>query len=584
MKIQSLKIQSFRGFLNEITFGFHHNNVPCHTIILGDNGSGKSTICDAIEVTLQRKIGRNDSIRETAVHTLNTNENFSTEIVFSDKTVYKQKGYIVNGQTQLQSLNKAHEKFRLCPIILRRIDILNFWTTTRDTRLMIFSDFFHQRTTENAPHTSKNPEIETLNKKETDLRQIRSEKILELAIVLETEVQDIPTQRLDFESFCRQHVYLGKNNDERTRLKRKGLAVKVKNPKALPLITEILAIFEKTSQIKKEIKKIKSENNLNAPKLANKIRSTLELTLNTISEDVKKAFHKISKRTEFIENIIIQAASLTEMSFDVRIKISNGKTVDPKEILSEANLDLLGFLIYMRFISESIKAGQPPIFLLDDVLQSIDSTMRVDAFEWLISEHKDWQLIIATHEKLWADQITDIFRRNGAQSKTIHLKNWTIQNGPQTTEYISSPYQILRDALVNPGVVEVSSAAGLCLEVICHELSISLPISVTRKKNDKYTLGDLWPGILKILKKTSLEPLALKVDQGSLLRNLLGAHHNEYAQNISLEDVTTFGESVVSLTKSVWCETCGTYCTPVTHLNNTLYWQCKCTKLIIQRK
>ena len=57
MKIKSIYIHSFRGIPKELTVNFiDKKGKPVSTIISGDNGSGKSSIVDAIEYNLQGRI------------------------------------------------------------------------------------------------------------------------------------------------------------------------------------------------------------------------------------------------------------------------------------------------------------------------------------------------------------------------------------------------------------------------------------------------------------------------------------------------------------------------------------------------
>ena len=59
MKIKKLQIESFRGIPNQLSVNFtDRKGVPCSTLIYGDNGSGKSSIIDALEYNLQGRIER----------------------------------------------------------------------------------------------------------------------------------------------------------------------------------------------------------------------------------------------------------------------------------------------------------------------------------------------------------------------------------------------------------------------------------------------------------------------------------------------------------------------------------------------
>ena len=103
----------------------------------------------------------------------------------------------------------------------------------------------------------------------------------------------------------------------------------------------------------------------------------------------------------------------------------------------------------------------------------------------------------------------------------------------------------------------ICAVAGLVLEEACQELSWRILISVLRRRGDRYSLGDLWPGIRKILSKTSAASAAGRVDQWWHLRNLVGAHYNEWSVNLSLHEAKPFGESGGDLVEATRCPDCG---------------------------
>ena len=66
MKIKKLYIEAFRGIPKSVELDFSNRNGDAvSTIIYGDNGTGKSSIVDAIEFNLQARIERDSKIKNS---------------------------------------------------------------------------------------------------------------------------------------------------------------------------------------------------------------------------------------------------------------------------------------------------------------------------------------------------------------------------------------------------------------------------------------------------------------------------------------------------------------------------------------
>lgn len=66
----------------------------------------------------------------------------------------------------------------------------------------------------------------------------------------------------------------------------------------------------------------------------------------------------------------------------------------PEDVLSEANLDLLALLVFTSIAKAAAEQAQDRVLVLDDVVQSIDTTIRTRLLEYLASHLADWQLVM----------------------------------------------------------------------------------------------------------------------------------------------------------------------------------------------
>jgi hypothetical protein len=157
------------------------------------------------------------------------------------------------------------------------------------------------------------------------------------------------------------------------------------------------------------------------------------------------------------------------------------------------------------------------------------------------------------------------------------IVRWSFSNGPTVFNTSKNIDDILLETVEAGQIVNICSQAGLLLEEICDKLSWILPTSVIRRKEDKYTLGDLWPGIYKILKKTNMKSIVDEIDKWLHLRNLVGAHYNEWSRSVSLQEAESFAEAVLQFFWHVRCNSCFRWIEPLG--SQSKHWSCRCGKL-----
>lgn len=579
MKIKNLEVNSFRGIPEnlEISFSDRFSN-PVSTIIYGENGSGKSSIVDAIEFNLQGRVERTTALKSefkpqptsyrngdlkgstTAIKLEDDSNNIrSIKVEFDEERLNYNYSSVPS---------KFHPNYKLAPIVLRRNDIINYASTPTNSKQVMFLSFVYGTEDGQKPTINKEKEIVLkLNKERLRLKKYRREKLIEISSILKVDIDKIPYGNVGkFHDFIRYEIRKGLKSNQYKTLLQKGKVSGVneyclkKAIEAVKLTTEIVSIQKKIG-----IAKAPTEKNT-------KIKSQIKVFLEATSDILTDAFKNIST-TKFVDEIKLSVGRLTEMSCEIEIKLNNGKITHPNRVFSEANLDLLILLLFTSIIKQSSEFGQSKVLILDDVLQSVDATIRLNFIEYLLKNFNDWQLIITVHDRLWLNQLRHSFRRNQKKFKDIEIKRWDFDSGPQIIDIDARSENALIQALETNNTQIIASQAGIYLEFLCHKLSMNLNTSIQRRPDDKYTIGDLWPGIMKFFKKTELANLTDSINKLIHIRNLLGAHYNEWAQSLSDFEVQEFASLLLKFYDKIFCQSCHTFIS-----NNK---SCQCNKLEI---
>lgn len=582
MKITKLNIKSFRGIPNECELSFvDRQGNPISSIIYGGNGSGKSSIVDAIEFCLQGKIERSNSLNNPQrPSTINfyvpkpEKDKPTTEITFEDGSTQKRLIFVLTDEETGNlrpsiNNNELHSSFSISPIVLRRNDIISYNMTPESQRQLLMLQFMY-----NADITSKlkqDPEIMELDSKIIKYRHARDEVLQKIPTVIDIPINDLRLNSNNVEQLIRERFSpIG----QKFGITSSG---KIKKHIKVDVFNKALSIAEEYNRLSEKYKKIKSKRkNLVSIQTPDKFKE-LEKTFDEASSYLTSAFKEISN-VNYIEDIRLSIANVSQTSLSISIKLVNGRTATPNKIFSEANYDLMILLLYLSLIRVSVNRGQEKVLILDDVLQSVDANIRANFIVYILKELKDWQLFITCHDRLWLNQLKYLFNNASHKYKEYHITNWSFASGPVIREVnLSSTDDTLKQAINTNNIRIMASMSGLFLEKICQELSISLNCSIERKVGDKYTIGDLWPSIKKSLKKTSLNPILEKIDKLLCIRNLLGCHYNEWAEAFADEEVQEFASSVQELYEKTYCSKCNNWMSK--SRSKGINYECQCRQL-----
>lgn len=588
MKVSTLYIHSFRGIPNELTVDFTTSGKAMSTIIFGDNGSGKSTIIDALEFNLQGRI-----CRTTVINNIHYTSPISfkyspiigaeTKVIFDNGTVNNRGIDVVfkSNETSIRCDNKfLHKDFSLAPIVLRRNDIISYNMMPREKRQILFLSFLYsqyikmEEVEKNGIYWENDPYITNLKEQYISLKKQRRDEVSKLAQLCKVKSNKVPfssTEKLN--AFV--HQYLNIKGFKNVKGKRKAQYFSETPEQRLIRLSaeKIQVLNEQLKEVSTEAEKKINPNNYGV--LIDQRKSANAAFINKASEYLKDSFKEVAN-IDYVDDIELEIGDATSASFEILVRLKNGKVTPPNRIFSEGNYDLLVLLLYVSLIRSCVNSGQQPVLILDDTLQSIDSTVRVRFMHYIVKACKNWQLIITCHDELWLNQLKYIFNLAGHPFKELRTHNWSFDRGPQIeTVTKTGEDKSLLEAIGTNNKHIIASQAGVFLENICQKLSVSIPTSVHRVEGDKYTIGDLWPGIKKVLVKTELKELAEQLDLSLQVRNMLGCHANEWAAAMSESEVLSFAKQVQDLYDKTFCKKCHSWITSRTCSGNLLA-ECKC--------
>ncbi|MFI5708962.1 hypothetical protein [Kribbella sp. NPDC051620] len=547
VRISRVTVSGFRGSSGTVTLDLRKNDKPADVLLWGDNGVGKSTLIDGIEFALQHRVDRstdfNSSLR-SSVRNLSVPAAHA-DVELSDGSVIE-RSLVTNkaGRDEPSSLD-VRPGFRIAPVVIRRADILRFLDTDALNRGTVFFDYFPDP-------------LGTLGvRPDEELRGLEEERFL-LRVAkddLAAQLTDIyPDAGVDFTDSTKLETFVGK-------LLASLDTSEYEQPiDALPadarqIITELRSAQQRSSAIRKKL--AGGVQTLNPIAYRSQLTRIVPILL-TVTGNLTDSFKRIT-RASHVTAIRVLVAKSGPVSLDVVVEFDNGKSALPQQAFSEGYKDLIALLFFLTVTKKAAEFGQAKILVLDDALQSVDATIRVGVMDFILNEFKDWQLIVTGHDRAWLAQLRSLFQRRGRSFAERNITGWSFAGGIEVGGVSQTRAASLREAVHRVDERMAAAGTGLLLEEISAELSWRLMAGVTRREGDRYTLGDLWPGVAKALKSTTLKATVDEISLRVEIRNLLGAHYNEWADGIAWSDVRQLAEDVLAVYDATYCAVCANW-------------------------
>jgi hypothetical protein len=572
LKIVSLALSNFRGVVGDSTLALTDGTgKPVSVSIFGSNGTGKSSYVDGIELALQGRVGRSakfDSTQFPWLRNLSADAPLQVSVTLSDDLVVQRRLVrSASGRTVAEG-PPTGPGFRWAPLALKRSDIVRFLDTEALSRGTVLFDYFPNA----AGEMGRRPDEEL-----KDLEDERHRKRIErqaLAVRLAAQL-GVDASTLDSADKVAREVR------ERLLGGKDASAVLTDGTwDALPeetqaTVVRLQDVHRRLAAIRKRV--AQGPQVLNPKAYAAQARE-MRRVVQLVADELTKSFLRITGATH-IERIEVLAGETGPVSLDLVVVFANGEKAFPQQVFSEGYRDLLATLFFLAVSKVSVQRGQSRVLILDDVFQSVDSAIRLNVMRHVLSEFADWQLIVTLHDRLWLEQLRALFRARGHPTREYRLSGWSFTSGPQVAGDVITPVTAVENALTHGETASTCAAAGRLLEQICGEQSMRLRISIKRALDDKYTLGDLWPGLVKALKRSHVRDVVADINDVMEMRNLVGAHYNSWAESLDWEDARGFAEKVLELFRAMHCDACLAWVTTTVEARDTA--TCSCGALVV---
>src|SRR5262249_27497620 len=159
---------------------------------------------------------------------------------------------------------------------------------------------------------------------------------------------------------------------------------------------------------------------------------------------------------------------------------------DPKWVYSDGHLDTVGICIFLGLRRYRAKnPGDPKLIVLDDVVLSIDLGHARRLITLLRDEFKDHQLLIFTHNGLFARWCLGLM----PGLKKLDVLGWSLETGPRISDYASG-IERLKEAIEKSPPKQIAMSLMWLLDEWLVECRFAYSLSVPAKIGEEYTLTE----------------------------------------------------------------------------------------------
>jgi hypothetical protein len=196
----------------------------------------------------------------------------------------------------------------------------------------------------------------------------------------------------------------------------------------------------------------------------------------------------------------------------------------------------------------------------------------------ILKEFTDHQIVITTHDPLWFENLKAVARVAGRNFSYYRIAGWSLSTGPIWGDHLSDYEWLVSKEAVTAQSADRLIKAGRLLEQILQNVCDRLVVAVPFSLRGLYTLDPLWTSFLPRAKKNKAFYAAAgkeidKIEELRGLRNLAGAHYNQWANFLTASESKELAVAIVRLRDDVYCSKCNQFIKRISDLGGI--WSCK---------
>jgi len=232
--------------------------------------------------------------------------------------------------------------------------------------------------------------------------------------------------------------------------------------------------------------------------------------------------------------------TVTETGAELQKEFYDAGEYPPHSVFSEGHLDSLGLCLHLA-LADYLQQDEKSLLLLDDVVMSVDQSHRLEIAQMIAKEFaEDYQVIITTHDELWAEQLSSQGALQGGPQ--IRLREWSFDGGVKESRgYIDvyEQWETVEEAIKDDEMERAAHELRYATERMLQQCAVSLGGKVEYDPRLRHTLSDFKDSVCRRLDtltgraKNNLDQSDEMFTEANDLDNEYGAVLNEVGQQLN---------------------------------------------------